>query len=103
MELARGRHAPRHPRLVAQSADDDGRDRRAASNEPLRDHEATIQRMLRPLLGILPRAWDLRIQSAITLSDSQPEPDFAIVRGSCKDYEARHPEPRNIGLLIEVA
>src|SRR3954453_5670377 len=45
-------------------------------------HDSTLQRMLRPLLRSLPAAWDLRIQSAVTLADSQPEPDFAIVRGS---------------------
>lgn len=66
-------------------------------------HDSTVQRLLRPLLRVLPTGWDLRIQSAITLSDSQPEPDFAIVRGSATDYEQRHPGPPDIGLVIEVA
>jgi len=66
-------------------------------------HDSTIQRMLRPLLRPIPTGWDLRIQSAITLSDSEPEPDFAIVRGSAADYEKRHPGPADIGQLIEVA
>jgi hypothetical protein len=66
-------------------------------------HDSTLQRMLRPLLRALPAGWDLRIQSAITLSDSQPEPDFALVRGSACDYQARHPAPADIGLVIEVA
>src|SRR3954453_22065463 len=52
-------------------------------------HDSTIQRMLRPLLAPFPAGWDLRIQSAITLPDSQPEPDFALVRGSAADYEHR--------------
>jgi Uma2 family endonuclease len=59
--------------------------------------------MLRPLLKPLPTNWDLRIQLAITLSDSQPEPDFAIVRGSAADYEIRHPGSADVGLVIEVA
>ncbi len=66
-------------------------------------HDSSIQRMFRPLLQILPPTWDLRIQSAVTLSDSQPEPDFAIVRGSAPDYDDYHPVPSDIGLLIEVA
>jgi Uma2 family endonuclease len=66
-------------------------------------HDSTIQRMLRPLLRPLPTGWDLRIQSAVTLIDSEPEPDFAVVRGSAADYENRHPGPADIGKLIEVA
>lgn len=66
-------------------------------------HDSTIQRMLRPLLKSLPAGWDLRVQSAITLADSEPEPDFAIVRGSSADYEGRHPLATDTGLLIEVA
>jgi Uma2 family endonuclease len=66
-------------------------------------HDSTIQRMLRPLMRSLPAAWDIRIQSAVALADSQPEPDFAFVRGSAADYENRHPGPTDTGLVIEVA
>ena len=66
-------------------------------------HDSTIQRMLRPLLRSLLGGWDLRVQSAITLSDSEPEPDFAVVRGSSADYEGHHPFAADVGLVIEVA
>jgi len=66
-------------------------------------HDSTIQRMLRPLLRGLPSGWDLRVQSPVALADSQPEPDFALVRGSFVDYENRHPTIADIGLMIEVA
>ncbi|HEX5443940.1 MAG TPA: Uma2 family endonuclease [Pirellulales bacterium] len=66
-------------------------------------HDSTIQRMLRPWLKSLPDGWDLRVQSAITLSDSEPEPDFAIVRGSSADDEGRHSLAADVGLVIEVA
>ncbi len=66
-------------------------------------HDSTVQRILRPLLRPLPADWDLRIQSAITLIDSQPEPDFAVVRGSAADYANHHPGAAEIGLAIEVA
>jgi Uma2 family endonuclease len=39
----------------------------------------------------------------VVLSDSQPEPDFAIVRGNARSYLARHPGPADVGLLVEVA
>jgi Uma2 family endonuclease len=66
-------------------------------------HDSTLQRMLRPMLRAVPAGWDLRIQSAVALTDSQPEPDFALVRGSAADYETRHPGPADVGLVVEVA
>lgn len=66
-------------------------------------HDSIVQQLNRPLLLALPAGWDIRIQSAISLADSQPEPDFAIIRGTAADYRVRHPGPADIGLLIEVA
>ena len=43
-------------------------------------HDSAIQRTLRTLLRLLPPGWDVRIQMAIELSDSKPEPDYAIVK-----------------------
>lgn len=39
----------------------------------------------------------------ITLADSEPEPDIAIVRGSWTQYQHRHPGPEDILLLVEVS
>lgn len=66
-------------------------------------HDSTIQRILRTLYRLIPPEWDVRIQMAIELSDSKPEPDFAIVKGDHATYNARHPNPSDIGLVIEVA
>ncbi|HET6574997.1 MAG TPA: Uma2 family endonuclease [Fimbriiglobus sp.] len=66
-------------------------------------HDSTIQRMLGVLFRACPAGWSLRVQSAIALADSQPEPDFSFVRGTADDYMARHPGPADAGLLIEVA
>jgi hypothetical protein len=66
-------------------------------------HDSTLQRMLRPLLAALPAGWSLRTQAAVVLADSQPEPDFALVRGRAADYETRHPGAADTGLVIEVA
>jgi Uma2 family endonuclease len=66
-------------------------------------HDSTIQRMLEVLFTRRPAGWSIRIQSAVALSDSQPEPDFAFVRGTAADYENRHPSAGDVGLVIEVA
>jgi hypothetical protein len=66
-------------------------------------HDAAIQKIQKRLFRVLPPDWDLRIQSAITLSHSEPEPDLAMVRGDETRYLARHPGPADIGLVIEVA
>lgn len=66
-------------------------------------HDAAIQKILKRLFRVLPPDWDLRIQSAVTLSHSEPEPDLALVRGDETRYLAHHPGPTDIGLVIEVA
>jgi Uma2 family endonuclease len=46
----------------------------------------------------------VRVQLPIILDDaSEPEPDLALVMGTPRDYERRHPMPQDIGLLIEVS
>src|SRR5882762_3647803 len=44
-------------------------------------HDGTIQRINKRLGRCLPPGWDLRVQSAVTTADSEPEPDLAVVRG----------------------
>jgi Uma2 family endonuclease len=66
-------------------------------------HDQSITRINRLLIRLLPDEWLLRVQCAITLQDSEPEPDFAIVRGPEERYQGRHPAPRDVALLIEVA
>ena len=66
-------------------------------------HDNAVDRIAEALFPVKPAGWRLRIQSAIALGDSQPEPDFALARGTAADFEVRHPAPADIGLLIEVA
>jgi Uma2 family endonuclease len=66
-------------------------------------HDATIQRLMKRLFQRLPPGWDLRVQSAVTLPESEPEPDLAVVRGDENAYVARHPSGADVGLLIEVS
>ncbi|MFO0845981.1 MAG: Uma2 family endonuclease [Gemmataceae bacterium] len=66
-------------------------------------HDRIIQRWSRHLYALVPAGWDIRVQCAATLPDSEPEPDFAVVRGDDRTYDNHHPGPSEIGLLVEVA
>jgi Uma2 family endonuclease len=66
-------------------------------------HDSTIQQMLERLFLLRLPGWSFRVQSAVTLKNEQPEPDFALVRGSAANYRTSHPSPADIGLIIEVA
>jgi hypothetical protein len=66
-------------------------------------HDGTIQLANKRIGRRLPSGWDIRVQSAITTSDSEPEPDLAVVHGDESTYLNRHPGPVDIGVLIEVA
>jgi Uma2 family endonuclease len=47
--------------------------------------------------------WHFRAQEPVTLDDSEPEPDGAIVRGEVRDYLKHHPGRSEIGLVVEVS
>ena len=66
-------------------------------------HDATVWLVQTVLLPLLPPEWILRIQSAITLGDSEPEPDLAVARGPGTRYVRSHPRPRDLALVVEVA
>src|SRR5262245_7178213 len=66
-------------------------------------HGGTIQIVDEALRAVVPTGWRVRVQLTVVLSDSQPEPDFAIVRGDARTYFTRHPGPADVGLIIEVA
>jgi Uma2 family endonuclease len=66
-------------------------------------HDGTIQLVDAGLKALLPSGLVTRVQSAITLSDSEPEPDVVVARGSLRSYLKKHPEPSDIGLVVEVA
>ncbi|HEV3165789.1 MAG TPA: Uma2 family endonuclease [Isosphaeraceae bacterium] len=65
-------------------------------------HEVTIVRVSRILSGQIPAGWHGPAQLAITTADSEPEPDFAVVRGEDCDYLHRHPAPHDLALVVEV-
>lgn len=71
-----------------------------SKSPPHRIANGKVRRALEPLV---PPGWYLDTQEPITLDDSQPEPDAAVIRGRTEDYSTRHPQPDDIALLIEVA
>ncbi len=72
---------------------------RTPQNPP---HSGALGRANRSLARVLPAKWSLRIQCPITLRDSEPEPDVALARGAEGTYDARHPRPADLGVLMEI-
>jgi Uma2 family endonuclease len=67
-------------------------------------HDAVISMVMMDILTPrLPAGWFCRGQSAVTTTESEPEPDLAVVRGKTRDYLMRHPVPADMALVIEVA
>ncbi len=66
-------------------------------------HYSTAKRDAKYLEILLSGRAEVRFNGPITLSDSEPEPDIAIVRLPESAYSQRHPAPADIFWLIEVA
>jgi Uma2 family endonuclease len=66
-------------------------------------HDTSIQLTRSAIESHLPHGWIARVQSSITLKDSEPEPDVAIVVGGARRYSERHPAAADISLLVEVS
>lgn len=66
-------------------------------------HYSTAKRGVRRLETLLAGQAEVRFNGPITLSDSEPEPDIAIVRLPESAYNHRHPGPEDIFWVIEVA
>ena len=66
-------------------------------------HAATVEVVADLLRQVLPTGWVVRGPHPVTTSDSEPEPDVAVVRGIVRDYFLRHPTPADAALVVEVA
>lgn len=55
------------------------------------------------LVGVLPEGWHVRNQEPITLTDSEPEPDLAVVQGKRSDYRAGRPTAADLALVVEIS
>jgi Uma2 family endonuclease len=67
-------------------------------------HSKSTRRLNRRLGELFPEPdWVIGIQDSITLSDSEPEPDFSAATGPESKYDERHPGPRDLVLVVEVS
>lgn len=66
-------------------------------------HYNTAKRGAKYLEELLAGIADVRFNGPITLADSEPEPDIAIVRLPETAYNNRHPESNDIFWVVEVA
>ena len=67
-------------------------------------HEVCLTRLIKLLIMSVGNQAIVRVQSPILLPpDSEPEPDFSIVRLRADEYATSHPVPEDILLLIEVS
>ena len=68
------------------------------------NHETCLRRLLRELPNLIGCRATLQCQAPISiLPNSEPEPDFAIVKNREDDYLAAHPTPSDVLLVIEVS
>ena len=69
-----------------------------------RMHETCLRKLLRELSHLIREKATLQCQSPILLlPNSEPEPDFTILRNRQDDYATSHPTAQDILLLIEVS
>ncbi|MDJ0706087.1 MAG: Uma2 family endonuclease [Leptolyngbyaceae cyanobacterium MO_188.B28] len=66
-------------------------------------HYNTAKRGANYLADVLAGNADVRFNGPITLTDSEPEPDIAIVRLPESAYDDRHPGPDDIFWIVEVS
>ena len=71
-----------------------------ARNPP---HDWTLSNLTTLLMRLIPDAWRVRCQMALTTPESEPEPDINIARGARTAFRRRHPMPADVSLVIEVA
>src|SRR5712692_2263557 len=69
------------------------------SKSPL--HCSVVKCLYDRIASILPEGFVIRREDPLTLSDSEPEPDIAVVRGAEADFLETHPTTAE--LVIEVA
>lgn len=69
------------------------------SKSPL--HSSVAKFLYDLILALAPSGFSVRQDQPLTLHDSEPEPDIAVVSGSDKDFRTRHPV--TAALVIEIA
>lgn len=66
-------------------------------------HSAVISGLNRHLVNLPEDLWIIRIRSGFTTSDSEPEPDVAVVKALPDEYLTRHPSAGDAAAIMEVS
>lgn len=66
-------------------------------------HRISTRRARIALENVVPDGWYVDTQEPIVTSDSEPEPDVAVIRGRTEDYADRNPEAAYVALVVEIA
>lgn len=66
-------------------------------------HSGATRKAREKLKSAVPLGWFADSQEPITMDDSEPEPDLAVIRGNPSDYIKRHPNPQEVGMIGEIA
>lgn len=66
-------------------------------------HSIADRRINLAVSRLTKEGWHIRNQGPITLSNSEPEPDLAVVIGRIDDYVERHTVASEVALVVEVA
>jgi Uma2 family endonuclease len=66
-------------------------------------HDGAVTRLTNRFSRRLPPNWVGRFQCAVSLGESEPEPDGAVVRGDDTSYDTRLPTASDFGIVIEVS
>ena len=74
---------------------------KAVPGPPHSKSTSRVNRLLSPLFPY--PDWFVQIQDSITLADSEPEPDFSAATDPESKYDARHPGPKDLVLVVEVS
>jgi hypothetical protein len=75
--------------------------RRAETKPP---HVGATESLLRRFQAMIPTGWYVREDKPVRIPDwTEPLPDITLVRGDYTTYLVRHPEPADIGMIVEVS
>lgn len=67
------------------------------------DHTWIVQHLVHSLRPHLPAGWHLRQEQPLTFTDSEPEPDVAVVAGTPDDYRVAHPSTAILVIEVDVS
>ena len=66
-------------------------------------HSNTVAELGDVLAALFGRGYHVREEKPITILDSEPEPDLAVVTGTRARFFTRHPDGNEVVLLVEVS